>query len=445
MMTVRLSPRPTTIPRMLGRRCAIAWNGRSLSTATNASSSHDIDEPRPIYVAATREHVGKTSVSLALISGLKKRFDRVGVLKPVGQKCLPVQSKGKTIMVDKDVVVMREHFGLDHLDYRDMSPVVIPRGYTKDYLEGKIPLQTQTNKIQDAYQNIKEMSDVVLCEGTGHVAVGSIVGASNARVASYVGGSMVLVANGGLGSAFDELELNRVLCESFGVPIAGVIVNKVQRDKYQQTQHYLGMALKKQWNIPLLGVIPDRPFLGCPCLSDLERLFDSKLLSGHSHCLRHYRVQDLYLVATSLSVFLESLRVKPTRTLYVCHASREDIILGFLAEYQRRQYLQQDMEAALVVCGKPDKYELSPVLLDMIAEVSSDTSGAPPILRAPYDSAKAMEMIHNYTPKLNVDDAHRVETTVEHYEPYIDFDLLLERTGNTIVDQEAPSMCSAAE
>jgi hypothetical protein len=32
---------------------------------------------------------------------------------------------------------------------------------------------------------------------------------------------MVLVANGGLGSAFDELELNRILCQHYNVRIAG--------------------------------------------------------------------------------------------------------------------------------------------------------------------------------------------------------------------------------
>ena len=32
----------------------------------------------------------------------------------------------------------------------------------------------------------------------GHCAVGSIVGASNAKVASLIGADMVLVANGGL-------------------------------------------------------------------------------------------------------------------------------------------------------------------------------------------------------------------------------------------------------
>jgi hypothetical protein len=40
----------------------------------------------------------------------------------------------------------------------------------------------------------------------------------------------VLVANGGLGSAFDELDLNRVMCEANGVKLRGVIINKVNSE-----------------------------------------------------------------------------------------------------------------------------------------------------------------------------------------------------------------------
>lgn len=238
---------------------------------------------------------------------------------------------------------------------------------------------------------------------------------------------MVLVANGGIGQSFDELELNKILCDHHNVPIAGVIINKVMPDKLEQTRHYMEMALEKNWGVPLLGCVPDRPFLGCPALKDIERLFGSKLLSGQEQHLRHYTVRDLNLVATSLSVFLENLRIKPARTLYVCHVSREDILLGFLAEYQRRQYRNEPFEAALIVCGRPDRFSLDPQVLDMIQQ----TENAPPIMRSPYTCREAMEMIHNYTPKLNMADGDRVSTTVNHYELYIDFDLLLERTGNT--------------
>ena len=166
---------------------------------------------RPIYVAATHQHVGKTTTCLALISGLQKRFPKsIGYLKPVGQQHVPVYSEaaGSDIKVDKDVSLIREKFQLHHLDYRDMSPVIIPRGYTKDYIDGKISLNGQLDLIKNAYDNISNENEVVLCEGTGHCAVGSIVGASNAKVASMLGADMVLIANGGLGKKINCLILH---------------------------------------------------------------------------------------------------------------------------------------------------------------------------------------------------------------------------------------------
>eukprot|EP00543_Licmophora_paradoxa_P006340 CAMPEP_0202451926 /NCGR_PEP_ID=MMETSP1360-20130828/10239_1 /ASSEMBLY_ACC=CAM_ASM_000848 /TAXON_ID=515479 /ORGANISM="Licmophora paradoxa, Strain CCMP2313" /LENGTH=319 /DNA_ID=CAMNT_0049070609 /DNA_START=356 /DNA_END=1315 /DNA_ORIENTATION=+ len=305
-----------------------------------------------------------------------------------------------------------------------MSPVLIPNGYTKDYLDGKISHSDQKQTIIDAFSQVQKSSRVVLCEGTGHCAVGSIVGAGNAQVASWLGADMVLVANGGLGATFDELELNRVLCQKHNVPIAGVIINKVQVDKYEQTEYYLRRVLQERWGVPLLGCVPDRPYLGCPAVADLERLFRGKLLSGHQHRLRHYTVKDINLVATSLPVFLENVRAKPSRTLYVCHSSRQDILLGFLAECQRHRTLGQELEATLIVC---EGEQLDPRMLDMI-----ELDRAPPILLVSQPTTQVMDAIHEFTPKLNADDFSRVESTVDHYEPFIDFDLLLERTGNSM-------------
>ncbi|CAB9524568.1 Involved in acetate metabolism (By similarity) [Seminavis robusta] len=394
-----------------------------------AAAVEDPPNKSPIYVAATRQHVGKTTTSLAIMSGLQKRFDRVGFIKPVGQVCLTVQDEwGNDIDVDKDVVVVRNHFGLDHCPYQHMSPVRIPPGYTRDYVDGHITSSSQHEDILESFEVIDSVSDVTLCEGTGHCAVGSIVGASNARVASWIGGKMILVANGGLGSTFDELELNRVLCDYHNVEVAGVIVNKVQHDKYEQTQYYIEKALETNWGIPLLGCIPDRPFLGCPALVDLERLFEGSFLLATKECqkLKHYSVRDINLVATSLAVFLRNLRSNQDRTLYLCHSSRVDIMLGFLMEYQRTKALGKPWEAALVVCGR-EEYELPDNVMDMYLKCE-----APPMLVCREGTKATMERIMAYTPKHNNEDTHRLEIAVNHYEPFIDFDLLLERTGNAI-------------
>ena len=217
---------------------------------------------KPIFVAATRQHVGKTTVSLALMSGLQKRFEKVGFIKPVGQQHIPVMnSQGKEIRVDKDTQVMKEFFSLGHIEYADMSPVIIPKGYTSRYIDSEINSDAQVEAIRRSFAAQSESSDVVLVEGTGHVGVGSIVELSNAKAAALLGADVVLVTNGGLGKAFDELEMNRQMFANEGVKVRGVVLNKVMPEKVAQVREKMGKVMMERWGVPLLGAVTGRPVL----------------------------------------------------------------------------------------------------------------------------------------------------------------------------------------
>lgn len=168
--------------------------------------------------------------------------------------------------------------------------------------------------------------------------------------------------------------------------------------------------------------------MGCPALADLENLFGTKLISGSEHRYRHFNVNDINVVTTSLTRFLENLREKPARTLYICHITRDDLIVGFLGEYQRAKKNQQDreFEAALIVCGRKEKYNLSKEVEEMIRDVDGC-----PIMIAELSTHQAMTKINRFTPKLNIHDKNRVAVAVDHYEPYIDFDELMRRTTSS--------------
>lgn len=137
--------------------------------------------------------------------------------------------------------------------------------------------------------------------------------------------------------------------------------------------------------------------LGCPALADLEQLFKTQLISGGKaeNRFRHYTTQDMSLVTTSLKRFLENIRSrKPTRTLYICHITRDDLILGFLGEYQRRKARssrssEPPFEAALLVCGS-GTYELSKEIEDMI----TDDDDGPSIMIARGTTHEVMTKIH---------------------------------------------------
>ena len=88
---------------------------------------------RQLYLAATGQNRGKTTVSLGLFNGFLARGLRAGFMKPVGQRT--VIDHGEA--ADEDAVLMHEVFELTD-PYSAMSPVHIPRGFTKAYIAGTV-------------------------------------------------------------------------------------------------------------------------------------------------------------------------------------------------------------------------------------------------------------------------------------------------------------------
>ena len=410
---------------------------------------------RPILVAATRQHVGKTTVSLSLMNGLKKRFDKLGFIKPVGQQHIEVQDdEGNPVRVDKDVELMKDYFGLDHLNFPDMSPVIIPRSYTKRFIDGEITAEHQYEQIRRAYDNVSSVSDQVLLEGTGHVGVGSVVNTSNAQVAALLGADVVLIANGGLGSAFDELDMNRAMCKEAGATIRGVIINKVQPDKLDMVRDYLGRLLEQRWGVPLLGVVPDLPFLSKATLANYEQLLGAELIAGERYRSLHYGADNVQLVTTGLRRFLRKAQSTQAeenwkRPLYVTHCTRDDIVLGYLAHHQRNVKQQQQGDAsggrawsggggpagegspqewvgAMILArghvgSSPWMDDLTPMpyLMEMVQSYDA------PVMLVDHGTLEVEKRIQGYTAKLSIRDPSRVAAAIDHYEPHIDFDLML--------------------
>ena len=102
-----------------------------------------------VFIAATGQHVGKTTLSLGILSGLKKRFTSVGFFKPVGQEL--VQRNGQEI--DKDAVLFKDHFGLSS-DYATLSPVHAPKGFTRDFLDGKVSENSLIKQIEKSWNTL---------------------------------------------------------------------------------------------------------------------------------------------------------------------------------------------------------------------------------------------------------------------------------------------------
>ena len=129
---------------------------------------------------------------------------------------------------DEDAVLMKTIFDLPE-PYPVMSPVHIPRGFTKAYIAGEV-VEDLGARIRAAHAAFAGR-DILVIEGTGHAGVGAVIGLSNAVVAQMLGAPAVIVSEGGVGRPIDEIVLNASHFTSHGVEVAGAIVNKVRVDE----------------------------------------------------------------------------------------------------------------------------------------------------------------------------------------------------------------------
>jgi len=83
-----------------------------------------------IFVAATSQHVGKTTSTLGLVSAYMKKGLNVGYCKPVGQKFLDIQN----LRVDKDTILFADLINFEIIPELH-SPVILGPGATEMYLD----------------------------------------------------------------------------------------------------------------------------------------------------------------------------------------------------------------------------------------------------------------------------------------------------------------------
>ncbi len=296
---------------------------------------------RHLYLAATGQNRGKTTLSLGLLDLFIGEGLRTGFMKPVGQRTI-VDETG--VPADEDAVLVKAVYGLPE-PMTVMSPVHIQRGFTKAYIAGEV-VEDLGARIAAAHATFGDEKDILLIEGTGHAGVGAVIGLSNAVVAARLGAPAVIVSEGGVGRPIDEIVLNVSHFAAHGVPVAGAIVNKVNVD----TQPGIAAILEKglaRHGIPLLGVIPYRPILSNPSLAMIvEGTRAEVLLPG----------PDLDLVIGGISVAAMEphhvLQHVVGRRIVIVAGDREDVIVALArahrAEARRPAVIRGEVEPATV-------------------------------------------------------------------------------------------------
>jgi len=276
-------------------------------------------QAKRVFVAATMQDQGKTTVSLGLMSGFAELCPPVGFMKPVGQRYVELDG----VRVDEDVALMRSVFP-DAGTLAQMSPITVGRNFTRDFIRNPQP-ETIMVRIQQAFAQVSDGKRIIVIEGTGHAGVGSCFDASNADVARLLQARAILIAGGGIGKPIDEVLLNESLFRSRGVELLGVILNKVLPSKMEEVRETASKGLSRK-GIALLGCIPYEPSLANPTVRQVVDEIGGEVLHGHEALGNIIRVS----IVGAMTAHRALDYIEPG-CLLITPGDRDDLILAVMS------------------------------------------------------------------------------------------------------------------
>ena len=305
---------------------------------------------KKIFVAATGQNCGKTTISISLMHQARKKYQKVGFIKPFGPKVLLYND----FMVDMDALLMAKAFGMED-DIAIMSPVALHRDFTKDYLEGKLDDLSLSTCILEAVQELDAKYDFLIIEGAGHGGVGAVVGLNNAKVAKLIGAPVLIVTESGIGKVIDAVHLNLALYQREGADVRGIIVNKLIPGKKELTRKYLKQAFDP-FNVQVIDGFNYSPILANPTLSHIAKLFDLPLQGDPGEQSR--LIHNIQLGAASSQRVIDGLL---DSTLMIVTSSRDELIVTISSLYHIPAF--REKIAGLVVAGHGPVSEISQQIL----------------------------------------------------------------------------------
>ena len=358
---------------------------------------------RKIFIAATKQNDGKTTVSLGIIKNLQQKFGRVGFIKPIGQRYLEEEG----LKIDEDSILIEEVCGIK-CGLKDMSPIAVEKGFTEKYI-AKPDKKNISRQIKDSFRRISKNQDLVIIEGTGHAGVGSVFDHSNATVAKLLGSKVIIISSGGVGRPIDEIVLNKALFEKEGVKVLGVIVNKILPSKFDKINRLVRKGLERK-GIDVLGVLPYDPLLARPTIKQILQETDFQVLCG-----KEYFDRSVSKVIVAAMKPPDAARYISEDSLMITPGDRQDMITIALNCFRDVTNKKLKICGIVLTCGIiPDA-----AIMDLLSKAQI------PVLLAKSDTYGVATCVHDITVKIRACDTEKIDAVVKLMKDNLDFNKIL--------------------
>lgn len=364
-----------------------------------------------VYVAASSQHVGKTTSTLGLMAAIREKGIDVGYCKPVGQRYVIVEGGEK---VDKDAVLFAGMMDFP-LEPHLHSPVIISEGVTTEYIEDKSRFHFH-DKIEKARTILEDRHEFMIYEGTGHPGVGTVIDLSNADVAALLNAPVILIVEGGIGKTIDRIAADLALFREKKVRCIGVIINKVRIEKLDKVLYFVGKKLK-EYDLRVLGALPYQQSLSSPILENIcEEVGGSPIIFEEN---MSNRVEGI------ISGALAERKEFPGKQnlLLVVNYRRLQNALRSIRELAKRENLPDSPLSGIIVHGEGNYIQEAYHLFKDHRYINQHRI---PVIATSLDTYGSAVRIHNLAVKINSRTPWKVEQAIKLIKENLDLGPLLD-------------------
>jgi BioD-like phosphotransacetylase family protein len=359
---------------------------------------------KPLYIVGTQRDVGKTTFCIGLISALQQRGLRVGYTKPLGQRVSVVE--GQT--VHDDALLMSQIMNVHRPESAAMA-VPLTRGRVEQEIFDLHSPQL-AEKVVSVCRRLANDNDVIIVEGMGHVAMGSVLKLSSAEVAQLIGARAMLISGGGIGRAIDDISLCATFLTSRGADLLGAVVNKVWPEKYDRVKEATTQGLENL-HLRSFGTVPYEVTLASPTVGQMARRLGARILCGTGALTN--RVGKVIVAAMEANHAVSYLK---DRVLVITPGDRSDNILAIVSTYMLIKTTPPPISGMILTGGFLPMGNVMNLLVE---------SGLP-TLQCSEDTYTLAARIQETVFKITPDDSQRIQAARDLIGKHVDIAGILE-------------------
>ncbi len=364
-----------------------------------------------LYITGNEAKSGKSAILLGIMEMLERKISRVGFFRPI---------IADTTEPDNNIHLIATYFNLPY-PYEKMYGMTAKEatdlaamGKPLDVIEGIIK----------KYNELKELCDFVLCDGTNYAASTAAYEFDiNIEISKNLSCPVLLVVNAAgksvgetLGSVEVALEsLNDKKCQMFGT-----LVNRIHHDHGDIIMNKLkANPLAKD---QLLFTIPDNPALGRPTLKEVARAIGAEVLCGEENEMSRH-VHSLKVGAMQIQNLVASL---VRGSLIVTSGDRADMIVTAIAISSSA--FRRSISGIVLTGGyKPDKDIMNLILT---------SPKMVPVMTVAEDTFQVATRINRIHTKISPTDERKITELLALFDKHVDTETLEKKlitTPQTIV------------